>query len=470
MYKTGGENPFIGGDDLFKNELTKNYCYKTEEEDFNRWKIKSTLYLFLQSDFNKIAEAYFDKINWNNLILYFPSPMRELSLIKKIIEINPSHVTWEMLLKNSLGWKYDPNGHYHELTIPPIANNTKYAIELIRFFKKEIDWFSVCKIMPHFTLEFIEEFKEYLIFEEKDTNFPTKVPLSSSSKINWSFEIIKKFEDYWDFALLSGNSSIIWDQVLINEFKDKICFKKISSNTGVIWNEFGNRPYTKDGFVTEAFFYEHATNEFSNKHKQDGKVWLPSGTYCELKRKLDWGLVSNNPSISDRFVFENKDKIVFSINIGKPQISWDYTIQYHKSLSTNAGMIWTDELISKFISKIDFWVISCCGNITCDLVIKYAAFFDESRFYESKFQKHSDWGHYEIFYFRNGWQNLTHNKLFTPDDNFLKFSKTRKVRTLSKIDTWDIAVEPKDGYSPKDHPNYLFEGEWVTVYEIFNNN
>ena len=50
--------------------------------------------------------------------------------------------------------------------------------------------------------------------------------LSSNQKLPWSFDLIKEFEDYWDFGHLyynkglSANPAIPWSSEIINEFRE----------------------------------------------------------------------------------------------------------------------------------------------------------------------------------------------------------------------------------------------------------
>lgn len=59
--------------------------------------------------------------------------------------------------------------------------------------------------------------------------------VSSNKQVRWSDEMIRRFQDKWDWSLLWLNTSIIcWDAELLEEFEDRITWGLIVS-TSIIW-------------------------------------------------------------------------------------------------------------------------------------------------------------------------------------------------------------------------------------------
>jgi hypothetical protein len=132
-----------------------------------------------------------------------------------------------------------------------------------------------------------------------------------------------------------------------------------------------------------------------------------------------------------------------------------------KNLSCNSGIVWSDDIIQDNIGKIDFWLIALYGKVDPDLVIKYAAYFDESREVDRTSRRNSD-GQINITIFANGWQNLLINKHFNPSLDFVEFAINREIRIYDSFEHWESI---KSEINPSEVAQYTK----ISVYDLFRN-
>lgn len=423
---------------------------------------------------------------------------------------------WHQLYENSLGI-YDNHDdcNLKADSYPNIDNSMKF----IQKFKDELDWVIVQSLYPiYFTKEFLYTYRNYLIFHNYDLwlhegivfysfagrktdkmevtnggkmtiadrassfvnrkgkefksienhnvkvkNYPFVISesnnviwsselliklkdyfswhlLSGNKAIPWSIELLIAFRDKWDFRKLSSNRAIRWTYEAIEEFKNELCFELLSSNTNVDWN---NTPYL-------------------SKH---------------YKKEWNWNEISNNTGINEDFVNQWENQIIFAdnreglnwnkrfINVNSSNFNDKKLMKPKLSLSSNEGLIWTDSLIQSYIKKIDFWLIALRGRIDSNLVMKYAAFFNESREIGTYYQKNSDWPSIIVHKFASGWQNLKQNPNFHPSKEFINFSKTYITRIYMNYYDDTGPFHKIEGFVDP-HTSCMYQD--VSVYSIFN--
>ena len=323
------------------------------------------------------------------------------------------------------------------------AQNIDWSIQLISNFSEYWDWEDLSNnIHIPFNKELIENFKMKWNWEV----------LSSNTHIPFNIGLIEEFKMKWDWEVLSSNTHIPFSLELIEEFKLKWDWGNLSLNEGIRW--------TKELVIS--------FNKYINKSAisyNSNVDWYDAIHFLSPKDALDWQALSSNPGLDVRLLTtaypivtrQEYDRNTKILDSGKLKFG------FSRSLSSNYGIVWTDEILSKYITELDFWMIAIQGRLSTELVIKYAAFFDEIRFVYTTYQKHSDYGTFEVSHFRTGWHNLFCNSNFKPDQNFLDWCFHRKIRIMPSYDPFDSP----SFCSPPPSTLINGDGRWITVGNIF---
>jgi hypothetical protein len=414
-----------------------------------------------------------------------------------------------------------------------ICNARSNIFNILKEFKDEINWWQVQTYSDEiWNEELIDEFRDYLIFnrriikngkatkftgssyyswtdrEYKPDNYSriwhgytytTKefYTLSESPAVKWTENLIEKFYHYWDWnqlslnaylpfsndfietfldswnwSLLSGNNRIYWSKELLMNFKDRICPQTISSNSNVDWEnatfilnsvDFDWERYSMNRSFNTNFLKIRLTPFTTNERKWEKIVWKDQNKKCILE-----GRVRNNKSV--QILHPSYTAAGYAEYSKSETAPFSIRLNIGQSLSANPNIIWTDEFISLHLIKLDFWIIALRGKLTTELVIKYAAFFDEIRVIHSFYQKNSDWPLDTVLCYHTGWENLFMNPNFVADDNFYLFAANRIVRIIDKINIGEDS--DRKFYNDKKKANdYIpfIEGKRVSVEEIFKN-
>jgi hypothetical protein len=488
---------------LSKEPVTKESLTILENITENSYdKIDWFIEIFVSNDiFSKVFERYFKLIDslssgayvWE----YFKTPLSldfisnniiESELNRKLLagsEFNQSIdlSLWLSLFLNSVGYYINKDKHLNIKYSFPENPNFQNCLRFIDKFKDEVDWSVIQAYYPgKFSMSFIDKYKDYLLFHNyinrkgqcfrgcdyrldsnglKGLEYSIdlgNVSLSSLQRVEWSSELLFKFQEYFSWDDLSDNENLPWSLELIMAFEEKWNWKKLSENNGIRFSsEILNKFKSKINYETLS----------KNKNVE----WLGLSLYGADKNKLDWNVLSDNPSIDVSFINKYSDKIIFSES--KDGFNWNF--HYHfggtsgnyvprRSLSSNAGFVWTDTFIQDHLKEIDFWLIALFGKITPELVIKYAAFFDESREISTSWKKNSDWPTIKVHYFCSGWQNLKKNKNFIPSEDFLTFSKNREIRVYKPYEDEGHNTNYISGFID---PNKSSDFRVMSVYDLF---
>ena len=423
---------------------------------------------------------------------------------------------WNDLYKNALGLY----ANYTDLSTKTDSKSDSYpnidnSMRFIQKFKDELDWVVVQYLHPiYFTDEFLSKYRNYLIFHhyftelhkgkvvyevdgcvsdkmeitnggimsractsssfynKKGKNFDSWntsnaiidssdiIAISESENVNWSSELLIKLKDYLSWHLLSKNEALPWSLELLIAFRDKWDFKALSSNNSIRWT------------------YE-AVKEFENelcfeRLSANINVDWNKAPYLNYYYKIEWNWneISNNPCIDEDFIRLWEKQIIIADS--REGYNWTkrlllrnkWAMKPKLSLSSNEGLIWTDSLFQTYIKKLDFWLIALKGKIDSNLVIKYAAFFNESREIARSSKKNSDWPSIKVHKFSSGWQNLKQNPNFHPSEEFINFSKTYITRIYKPYND-DTGPYYKIKGFVNPHKSSSFEE--VSVYSIIKN-
>lgn len=190
-------------------------------------------------------------------------------------------------------------------------------------------WSSICysnKI--DWTESFIEEFQEILNF---------KNVLSLRNDLPWTINLLEKFEDKWDWKLLSKNENLFWSEEMISRFEDKWNWNYLSENTGIYWN-------------------------FNLLKKYETK-W-------------NWKNLSAN----------------ISMCFDEEVIDYYFEFIDFYLLSSNKGIQWTEKLIDKYQNKLHLKSMKCNDKIPklINLIFKYSDQFYAHDIIWNKFKFYID--------------------------------------------------------------------------------
>lgn len=403
-------------------------------------------------------------LNYSNLI-DISTTLRKLEL-PRTFDLN--------LLEKTLAQLLDKRSYDYTLMIVSLQTSFD-LITLLRVFKDNVDWRVIQKdLLKEIDNSFLEEFKDYLIFTDQT--------ISSSEKIVWSEELIKKYYKYWDWKLLSANKNIPFTEKLIAAFEEKWNWAELCKNNKIVWdfsllgrfisklemdtlilNKSVNwkslRFYLRDSDKYKNLRWDIISNTaaFAQSDLEESKI---EHIFFGLPKKMESEPLFYGPNPDSTTIIKLKGQLGYNgryyekMNLNsKREFVTEFRIQ--PSISTNTHFRWTDSFLNKHLMQLDFWLIGLRGRLSTELVIKYAAFFDEIRpFFESQC-RHSDWGYYPVHTFHTGWHNLSINPNFIVDEKFLEFAKSRNVRILER---WY-----------EFHNNSPIE-KWIPVYDIFTKN
>ena len=434
---------------------------------------------------------------------------------------------WYDLYKNALGlYANYPCSSTDTDSKSDSYPNIDNSMRFIQKFKDELDWVAVQYLYPiYFTDEFLYKYRNYLIFHpyrallhkgkvfydvdgcvsdkmeitnggimsrpctgndfynKKGKYFVGRgfgssiinssdiIAISESENVNWSSELLIKLKDYLSWHLLSKNEALPWSLELLIAFRDKWDFNALSSNNAIRWS----------AEAIKEFRHEVSANLLSSNINVDWNQ-IPSGFFYKGRLTLtgergswDWNEISNNAGINEEFIqthnMEHHSHIVFAD--AREGSDWDLCKKMNNprivpklSLSSNPGLIWTESLIQTYIKKLDFWLIALRGKIDSNLVMKYAAFFNESREYSTHYQRNSDYPMIKVHNFSSGWQNLKKNINFYPTEEFINFSKTYVTRIYESYHD-DTGPDHKIKGFVDPHTSSGFEE--VSLYSILKN-
>lgn len=156
--------------------------------------------------------------------------------------------------------------------------------------------------------------------------------LSGNETLPWSFCLIDKFINLWEWSWLSSNKAIPWSDELISKYITKWNWARLSSNDALPWS-----------------------NNLIDKYDN---YW-------------NWENLSDNPSLPWSFEFIEKyyDKWDWHILSGNEGITWSHKLieQYENKLDINRLIFckidWSYNLFLKFESKLTInWTLTTHNN------------------------------------------------------------------------------------------------------------
>jgi hypothetical protein len=171
--------------------------------------------------------------------------------------------------------------------------------------------------------------------------------MSRNKYLPWSVDLIERYEDKWNWELLSKNESLPWSADLIDKYKDKWDWGLLTSNNSLPWS---------------IDLIERYENKWSWVVLSSDKTLAWSLTFIEkYKEKWDWKKLSSNESLPWSIELIEKYEKDFKDVIKCP--SFEYKGLYERPLnyrqeqycawdlgllSGNKSVPWCLELLQKY--------------------------------------------------------------------------------------------------------------------------
>lgn len=317
-----------------------------------------------------VAENYRKKIYQ----VFEENPMFFIQIISKYYPLNDqllskfnSYWIWEEVQKNEyIEWnnelidKHQGNINYFSMYYTKIEN--KNIIPKRITYNKENFIIKKSKILNNnninWSYNFIEAYYNFWDWSE----------LSNNKKINWTVEIIEKYIDKWNWENLSKNETLCWSETFINNFKNKWNWNNLSSNTGILWNE---------KLISR---YKNLLN-FNNLSYNSSVEWNESllKNFTELFNCMGLSKNKNFPWTKKLIDIAHNSmplNILISNISSNEKINWDieflneYEFYFNwNELSTNNSLPWSYELIKTFENKWNWDNLSKNSSIHWDIIL-----------------------------------------------------------------------------------------------------
>jgi hypothetical protein len=294
-------------------------------------------------NFFSLSESQLDKftslLNWQNLC-----SNSAITFTQKLIHQHQDLWHWGILSNNkAIKWNAD--------LLSLFANNVYWrAISeqqhldwselLIKQFTDHWDWsnLSLNQSLP-WSIELINEFKTHWDWRD----------LSSNPALPWSPELIDRFADDWDWEELSENEALPWSEEFFTRYAKRWWHYKdaLARNSKIPWTE--DRLKKFDDFYWEEYLSKNNglpwSESFIEKY-QDKINWVD---FSKVTR-FDW---------TETFIEQHKDNLEFSRLAENPSLPWsvDLIHRYQDKwnwyvLSKNPELPWSAKLLEEFE---DYW-------------------------------------------------------------------------------------------------------------------
>lgn len=284
---------------FINNGLTKDTDF-TYHELMNEHTINflsKSPYLDFTEEFLSINKDHF---NWNVL-----SENKHIPWTTKLIETFEKKWNWKKLSANSsLPWcsefirKFINNWYWEGIESVSYNSEVPWDQSMMEEFQDYIDWEMISKNQNiNFTFNLISKFENKLDFNS----------LSSSRmrNINWSFKLLKKYRDRWNWKSINYNKDINWSTILFQEFENEIRWNKdgLSNNESIPWTEK----------IIDSFLDKW---QWKGSHGLSHNPTLPLSLELIEKydQKWDWGYLALNKSTWHKvFKWHMNDNLVNKI-------------------------------------------------------------------------------------------------------------------------------------------------------------
>jgi hypothetical protein len=290
-----------------------------------------------------------------------------------------------------LSHKYENYNLYGGIKLNSYYSEISFDKSLLKQFRDKINWYKVSLEAPlteDLIDEFFEELRECRIITG---NGPAHECLfSQNTNINWTESILDKYKKHLHWKSIFENPSVQWNEYLIDKYlfnteNDKWYWINLSSNPGIIWNEKLIKKYHSYLYVNCLIKYSkifwdtrllNTTLQLIELENQ--KLYL---IYFSEITNIKWDFETiisypNSYSYWLRNIIKNR---TIDLNF---EILRKYRNQMDKSLfaiiQVSEDLVWNTELITEFLSLIDFDILSKSNNVkwTINLVDSFQKYLN----------------------------------------------------------------------------------------------
>lgn len=215
----------------------------------------------------------------------------------------------------------------------------------IKQFADHWDWsnLSLNPSLP-WSMELINEFNKYWDWQD----------LSSNPALPWSTELIDRYTDYWDWEELSENESLPWNEEFFNRYAKRWWHYKdsLARNSKIPWTKNRLKKF-------DEFYWEHYLSQ------NNGLPWSEE-FIKEHQHLINWHSFSKVTTFNwtGLFIEQHKESLGLASLSGNPSLPWsaDFIRRYRDewnwyALSKNPALPWSAELLEQFENYWDWATI-----------------------------------------------------------------------------------------------------------------
>tara|TARA_R110001606_G_C15378953_1_gene650253 strand:- start:219 stop:1673 length:1455 start_codon:yes stop_codon:yes gene_type:complete len=238
-----------------------------------------------------------------------------------------------------------------------------WDIQKLNLIKNKLSYFHWYNISTSnkviWTENLLQEFKDELVWEKlvENKNIPWSLEFCKKTRniIPW-----KKFSEHFIFYSVFEKEMITF----LGEFKNEIDWNLLSANNSIKWNLIFQNDFDTQKNAFELFLsYWNPIRLSRNK-----EIWgFRDKIIKHLNSKLDWKLLSENPS----FIWS-----VELLEEHKTEINWS-----HISRKSKYNIPWSIKLLRRFQNELEWSSISQNSSIdfSLDLVSEFESFWENKK-------------------------------------------------------------------------------------------
>lgn len=335
-----------------------------------------------------------------------------------------------------------------------LLNNTsiQWNSDILNLFKSEEDWQIISKNSSVFkNILLLDEF--YDMIHWKDPHQSLFSTLANNKGLPWSYELIEKYKNSWDYYQMSYNDDIPWSEKLIDEHIEEWDWAAMALNEGLPWSV----PFLKKHIhriENYNFFFRNNQSITGNfevvqeyGHILDWSAicanrklpWCEKNLIELWKDRIDWDIVSKENILSCRVGYTAKNMEKYLSNDS------DF-----ESISHNQKMPWSISLIERFIDKWDWEALST--NLHLPWSKELIDYFKDYIFWgKIKIEKveHDEDGNFLDYDTFQTWKNYGESGIESNEavpwslDLILQFEKKLELEMLfQNKSVWERAFKP----------------------------
>lgn len=198
----------------------------------------------------------------------------------------------------------------------------------------------------------------FIAWLQSDSSRDIFATLSSATTMDWSHDLLKAYEDRWDWQLISTNHSIIWTKDMVVEFQNKLYWFEESAF-------LKNQTLLDDEQIFSLLINRYWYHFESSTWMYDNLAWNTK-RIAHYFEKIDWHLCSLSPRFLARHdIFETYINLFTNSDLAWPLNESDtfnfiernlYSLDWSR-LSSFTHIPWSKTLIAHFDAHWDYDVL-----------------------------------------------------------------------------------------------------------------